>query len=138
MEQWRTDGWYSEAIDLHYDGEIIARIGTWSSGDQDEGNPEESLAVAFYKKGELIKSYKVSELTEDQSKLEPHTSAGLQWLDYRLYDSPAFLPGTALFQIITLDGIKYRFDIETGKIVTKITEQPDGEATQGSAPSASP
>jgi hypothetical protein len=115
-EIWRTSGFYSEDLELHYDGNALARIGSWESGDQEEGDPKESLAVAFYVKGKEVKRYKVSDLVKDESKL-PVTSAGLSWLEYKLYQSPAFRPGEEIFHLETVDGIHYRFDMNTGAIL---------------------
>lgn len=114
-EQWRTSGWFSQDILLHYDGEILVRTGSWRSGDQDAGDPVDSLAVAFYKKGKLLKHYKISELVMDKTKLQ-YTEAGLWWLKHELYKSPDFRPGEPLFQLKTLDGILYTFAIDTGEI----------------------
>lgn len=111
---WRTEGWYSEGVQLDYDGKVLARIGSWGSGDQEEGMKTSTLAVAFYKEGKLTKSYKVSDLVKDESKLV-YTDSGLMWLQYELYVSPAIRPGNG-FQLITLDGIRYRFDMNSGKI----------------------
>ena len=115
-ELWRTSGFYSEDLELHYDGNVLVRIGSWGSGDQEKGDPKDSLAVAFYVKGKEVKRYKVSDLVKDESKLED-TSAGLWWLEYDPYRSPSFRPGEDVFQLKTLDGIRYRFDMNTGAIL---------------------
>jgi hypothetical protein len=115
-ELWRTNGWYSEDLELHYDGDVLARIGTWQSGDQENGEPKNSLAVAFYLKGKEIASYKISDLVKDNTKLK-NTTAGLLWLEYKEYQSPTFSSGKKVFQLETVDGKLYKFDINTGAIV---------------------
>jgi hypothetical protein len=124
-EMWRTSGFYSEDLELHYDGIVLARIGSWGSGDQEEGDPKDSLAVAFYIKGKEVARYKVSDLVKDLSKLK-HTSAGLWWLEYKLYESPDFSPGEEIFQLETVDGLRYRFDMNTGAIIKNNSEQDGG------------
>ena len=135
-ELWRTSGFYSEDLELHYDGNVLARIGSWGSGDQEKGNPKDGLAVAFYVKGKEVARYKVSDLVKDESKLK-HTTAGLWWLEYKLYQSPAFSPGEEIFQLETVDGTRYRFDMNTGAIIKPTSEQ-GGADQPATAPESKP
>ncbi|TLD69674.1 hypothetical protein FEM03_17110 [Phragmitibacter flavus] len=127
-ELWRTSDWYSEDIQLHYDGNVLASVGTWRSGDQ-EVDAKDLLAVAFYNKGKQVARYKISDLVKDEEKLV-YSEGGLSWLEYELYVSPAFLPGEEVFQIKTVDGIRYRFDINTGEIVDSNKKDADSKLTE--------
>jgi hypothetical protein len=113
---WETEGWYSEDIHLDHDGEVLARIGSWASGDQDHGKPEDGLALAFFRNGVLLKSYNIPNLVKDSSFLI-HSESGLIWLKQENYVSPAFRPN-ARYQLTTVDGIEYTFDTKTGSIAS--------------------
>jgi hypothetical protein len=115
-EMWRTNGFYSENLELHFDGNVLARIGDWSSGDQENVDPKDSLALALYVKGKEVARYKVSQLVKDESKLM-HTTAGLCWLSYLRQSPVGFSPGEKIFQLETVDGLRYRFDMNTGEII---------------------
>ena len=125
-EIWRTSGFYSVDLQLHHNGNGLVRIGSWSSGDQEKGDPKESLAVAFYLKGKEIGYYKVSSLVKDETKLQRST-AGLIWLEYTPSESPEFSPGEEIFQLETVDGLRYRFDMNTGTIIKNRSEQGGGQ-----------
>ena len=115
-EIWRTKGWYSEDLELHYDGDLLVRIGSWGSGDQETNLGEESLAIAFYKLGKEVVRYKINDLVKEKDKLQ-YSEGGLQWLIYEGFASPGFSSDGKHFRLKTIDNISYRFESSTGKIV---------------------
>jgi hypothetical protein len=115
-EIWRSSGWFSEDIHLNSDGKSLVRIGSWASGDQDTENGEESLAIAFYGEGKELRRYKISDLIKDKEKLV-YSEGGLQWISYEDSYNPRFVAG-GIFILRTLDGVKHRFDISNGEILT--------------------
>jgi hypothetical protein len=96
------------------DCRYLARPGPWA-GDQKELS---DLAVAFYDRGRLMKSYKVAELLKDRSRIQL-TSSHYMWA--RLFR----VEGTQLV-VPMLDSWELSFDMTTGKLVksTKLPESP--------------
>ena len=117
---WRIDGWYAFTTFLSSDGGFLVRLGNhprgWSPSDSD-------LAVAFYRRGGgasadtgiLLKSYSTRTLIEDDTKVEPTRSH---------YEFIAGIPGLVdpngyIFELVTVDRIRYLFDIRTGEMIAK-------------------
>jgi hypothetical protein len=120
IERWKSSGWYSEDIVLENDGIHLVRIGSWRSRDQDGLPPLESLAIAFYRRGELIKQYLVGDLVMDPASLIS-SSAGMQWLgNLRRAD----LESGGQYALITTDGFEYVFDTATGLIKKRTNRFP--------------
>lgn len=109
-EFWRMKGAYSSQVFLWDDGEHLACIGPWNIGTRPRPT---DLAVAFYKRGNLLRRYSTLELVEDPLEVEPSTSH-YEWKDRA---SPVRL-GRGVLSVKTINGISYEFD-ETGKIRTK-------------------
>lgn len=81
------------------------------------------LAVAFYEDGNLLVKYSVTDLIEDPKSVLRSTGH-YEWLSLdgeRFPDSTAirFFDSEKIFYLKTIEGIRYRFDITTGKIVSK-------------------
>lgn len=120
---WKTEGWYSMRVFLASDGIHLVRLGDWPRGQRPT---EKHLAVAFYKNGTLLKSYSTKDLIEDYSQVQKSISHYLYLMEgedklglysgrdkkLRFYDG--------VFKLTTIDGIEYKFNIETGKIKSKV------------------
>ncbi|WP_411846040.1 hypothetical protein AAFN60_21235 [Roseibacillus persicicus] len=118
-EVWRTSGWWSQWIELSWDGKTLARVGCWSSGDQDEVEVGESLALALYRQGKLLKEYKVSDLVEDVDALYP-TTAGYEWWGESELGEPKFRSWKDDFYLVTKEGVKNSFELSAGsRTITK-------------------
>lgn len=114
-EVWRTSGWWSQWIQLSWDGQDLARVGCWSSGDQDNVADGDSLALALYKEGRLLKQYRVSDLVKDVGKLES-TTAGTCWWGLSDRGKPNFRSWMGDYFLRTADGFEYAFDLSSGDI----------------------
>jgi hypothetical protein len=110
---WKTKGWYSSQIFMTYDGEYLVAMGPWSKGHE---SAEGDLAVSFYKRGELLRSYSTAELVLDHSKVE----ATVSHYFWRSYDpeNTMKLERNNQFKIRTIDEVLYTFDVTTGEIVS--------------------
>jgi len=121
-EMWKVDGWYSHEVFLSIDGHYLVRMGTWNFG---QGVKPGDLAVAFYEDGRLLRSYSTADLVKDPTKVIV-TSSHYFWLARddrqglaRLSQaelSPRLDDDSRSFTLSTVDGVKYWFDIATGRI----------------------
>jgi hypothetical protein len=112
---WRTEGWYAFEVFLSDDGRYLVRLGNAPRGLEPS---REHLAVAFYDRGVLLKSYSTDELIRDKSQV--HHSAS--HYAYKLGGSEgAHLsrePGGPTHLVLTtIDLIRYTFDVATGDIL---------------------
>ncbi|GEM_PF-1732264 len=134
LAQWRTAGWYSEDLELAYDGMVLMRTGSWASGDQETDPVESTLAMAFYREGRELKRYQVGDLVQDRTKLVP-TSAGWWW-KYGSGRTEWHKDRESIHVVSTADGLEYRFSLATGEIVgmehqfTLLTVLADGDETK--------
>jgi hypothetical protein len=110
---WRTSGWYAHTLFLSDDGMFLVRLGNWPQGH--EPSPEH-LAVAFYKSGELTKSYSTADLIKDTTKV-PRSASHYRCLGE---PKPALVQSWEKldFRLTTVDGIEYVFDVKTGEIAS--------------------
>ena len=81
---WRTEGWFAFQVFLAGNGDHMVRMGPWSSGGEPATN---DLAIAFYMKGQLVKSYSTKDLMPDPSKVRRSVS------HYKWIKSITGLPG---------------------------------------------
>lgn len=107
---WQFD-WYSHEVLLANDGRHLIRKGPWASKETDE-------AVSFFVDGRTIKSYAVQDLIKNMDVL-PRSVSHFRWSNgFSLNDFEKSLT------VLTLDGQKILFSIETGeRISTKSSEQ---------------
>lgn len=103
---WVID-WHA-AVEVDDDGRHLVRRGPW-------GGP---MAVAFYDRGELLRSYDVTELVSDMDKLSYSVS------HYIWIDKWEFLAHADRLHLRTLAGDTHVFDILTGNIVHSDLWQP--------------
>ena len=111
QQLWTVDGYSFEAY-LSKDGQHFIRIGPWASGRKPSNK---DVAVEFFSKGELLKSYSTKNLVKDASKVRP-TSGHYFW---RAKDGNHTFLSANTFHLKTVDGISYTFDVTTGKIISK-------------------
>ncbi|MBN1534785.1 MAG: hypothetical protein JXA20_19090 [Spirochaetes bacterium] len=108
-ELWRTGGWYAFRTYPSYDGECLVRIGNWPRGRRPA---KDHLAVAFYKRGVLMKRYSTSDLIKENARVLPSVS------HYEFLASvPGFSDFNYDFSLITVDRVHYRFNACTGEII---------------------
>lgn len=126
-ELWHVSGWYSSDIFISDDGEHLVRIGDRpSGGDVSYGD----LALAFYRKGTLLRQYSTKDMIRDPDKIGK--GARCDWrLDWQQSRIPAEdlvkyqprLYGDNQFRIFTADGFRHVFDVATGiRIATEPIE----------------
>ena len=104
---WNTTGWYSFEAHLSRDGVYLVRVDSSPRGHDVSAG---SHAVAFYKNGNLVKSYSTKDLVKDASAMTL-TVSHYGWLA----EAPIFEGGT--LKIRTKDHIEYTFDITSGEIL---------------------
>ena len=108
VEQWRTSGWYSARVYISEGAQFLVRMGPWSPG---YSPLAKDLAIMFYKNGKYIKSYLTSDLVKDKKALlKP--SSHYTWVK----EAHMQLYGNSFF-VVTVDDIKYEFNLESGDIV---------------------
>ena len=107
-EIWKVEGWYAFKTFITNDGQYLVRIGNWQKGVKPSND---DLAIAFYNKNKLIKSYSTRELIKDDSLVPISVSH---------YEFMKELPHLDGFHIIitTVDGITYKIDVTTGIILS--------------------
>jgi hypothetical protein len=104
---WTVD-WYAFQVDITPDGKHLVRWGPWPSV---EGYDE--LALEFYENGDLLRSYRVSELVAAPQKL-PRTVSHLAWraeTEFNAQDRELYLR--------TENDEEYLFDVTTGDVLDK-------------------
>ena len=102
---WTVD-WFAFRVYISSDGECLVRRGPWPGfSDYDE------LALAFYRNGQEIRSYRVNELVAFPGTL-PHSVSHYTWAEDISFDDQRRL----LFAQ-TLNRERYTFDITTGAIL---------------------
>lgn len=106
---WKVSGWYAFKTYLSYDGEYLVRMGNWPRGVRPS---QKHLAIAFYNKSGLIKRYSTKDLIKTLSKVR--RSRG----HYRYKKKIIGFTGyNYRFTLITIDNVKYVFDVRNGKII---------------------
>lgn len=100
-----TVSWYAAAVEIFSDGVHLVRHGAWASETANE-------AISFFEKDKLIRSYRISELVRDKTKLKRTVSHFFWSEDQRLEDS------TLRYTLLTVDNGLYVFDVTTGKILS--------------------
>ena len=96
--------WYAFTVHLSDNGQHLVRMGPWASGGS-------SLAVAFYDRGKLTKSYSVDDLVADIDHL-PHSISHFMWRKEVIFDEQA-----NRLTITTLNDERYVFDTAIGEII---------------------
>lgn len=131
-ELWRTEGWYAFKVFLADDGRHLARMGPWPLGW--EPTPEH-LAVAFYRDGQLLRSYSTADLIKDKKRVRVSASH-YRWLavadnsDWFRFDpdrEPHLDNYYREFRLKTIEGVLYRFSVETGAIIEEVPPQKPSE-----------
>jgi len=120
-ELWRTAGWYSFEVFISSDGNYLVAMGPWNTGSEPS---TKDLAIAFYRKGKLLREYSTAELVKDKGRVKA-TVNHYMWLarDVRKTDPNIAEPESDLrlfwdntFRLTTCEGIVYYFDATTGDI----------------------
>lgn len=107
-EIWKVEGWYAFKTFITNDGQYLIRIGNWPRGDKPS---EDDLAIAFYEKDKLMKSYSTRELIKGDSLVPISVS------HYEFMKEQPYLDGFRII-LITVDGIAYKFDVTNGLILS--------------------
>jgi hypothetical protein len=93
----------------------------------DSGNKVDAIALEFYVNGNLVRSYKVSELVRDYTQLRFSVTM-IDWLDFGNFDAVChYNSDTKTLSIITIDEIAYIFDISTGEILNSFSVENNTE-----------
>lgn len=108
---WRVDGWHATTVVMGGNGRLLVRYGPWASAP-----PEEELAIAFYVEGQEVKRHTVADLLDDVESVERSIS-------HYVWEGPDrnFWRVTRdnHYQLTTIEGYLFRFNMETGEIVEK-------------------
>jgi len=112
---WKTEGWYSFAVYISENGEYLVRINVLPHGHE---LSDDHLAIAFYKKGELINSYSTKNLVKNPSAIN-RSIGSYKWLEKKI-----FAPYANRLVIVTVDNIKYVFNVSNGSIVSQKRLEP--------------
>jgi hypothetical protein len=129
VELWRAEGWYASEVFLSDDGRYLVRLGVWP-----ETNEEfTDVAVAFYDRGKLLKSYDVRDLIKRPHLIE-HSVSHYRWRPEKQtvpngitrdptewYFGNDYRQGE-YFHLVMIDKTAYRFDLTTGNIIATETD----------------
>lgn len=109
---WSTSEWYAYRVLLSDDGRYLVCLGNWPSGRLPSSG---HLAVRFYDRGKVLKSYSTKDLVLDPDKIQPSVS------HYEFVrETPRFVePYGYVFRLVTVDGLEYLFDVQTGSVISK-------------------
>jgi hypothetical protein len=107
-KKWETSGWYSHGVIPSDDAEFLVRIGDWPEGD---GPKKEDLAVAFYRRGKVVRSYSTADLVIDTKKVR-RTVSHYYWL---AEGKRSYIHDTT-FVLTTVDDRCIVFDLTSGMI----------------------
>ncbi|QIF02561.1 hypothetical protein [Roseimicrobium sp. ORNL1] len=130
VELWRTEGWYASQVFLSDDGRYLVRMGVWPRTNEEYTD----VAVAFYDRGKLLKSYEVCDLIKRPHRIE-HSVSHYWWMPKEQTVPNGIMrelyPGSFLgsdysqgdfFHLVLLDKTAYRFDLATGDIISTETD----------------
>lgn len=112
---WRTSGWYARTVYVSGDGLYLVRVDTWPRG---SGLSAKHMAVAFYKKGKLLKRYSTQDLVKDPSAVRKSSSHYFYLV--KLYGLSVSEKGIDEFSLLTVDKMKYSFEVSTGDILSAV------------------
>lgn len=107
-EIWRVD-FFSSQVALTSDGRHLIAFGPWATQPTD-------LAIAFYRDGKLLKSYTVSDLIPDESKLEK-TISHFFWHVPLESVAEGLSPDEKTYSLTLIDGSVRVFDVLTGSVL---------------------
>ncbi|RVU84769.1 hypothetical protein EOL70_10995 [Leucothrix sargassi] len=102
--------WYADGVSPNSDGKHLIRHGPWASVISQE-------AFSFFKNGKLIKSYKISDLVKDESKLL-HSVSHIEWSDDMHY-----FEDEGVLYVKTIDQHKYVISIYSGEMIAQNNRQ---------------
>ena len=108
VEQWQTKGWYTFEVYISDDAKYLVRIGPHSHLQEPS---KETLALIFYKKGKLLKKYSTADLADKKIN-----DTFIPNYRFWFYDKVLSNDKTT-FELVTIDNIKFIFDLETGEIL---------------------
>ncbi|RBP46118.1 hypothetical protein DES53_102504 [Roseimicrobium gellanilyticum] len=130
VELWRTEGWYASEVFLSDDGRYLVRMGVWPTISE----KFDDVAVAFYDRGKLLKSYEVRDLVKQPHRIE-FSASHYEWRPEQQTVpngiSTELFPGSFLqsdylqgdyFHLVMIDKTAYRFDLATGNILATETD----------------
>lgn len=100
---WTVD-WYAHSVFPFSDGVHLVREGPWATSGQSEG-------VSFFARGELLKSYPVSDLVF-ASWAMPHSVSHFAWRKETSIDDKS-----VSYNVLTIHRESIQFDARTGEII---------------------
>lgn len=110
---WRAEGWHDFRSWVSDDGRHLVRLGPWPRG---AGPEADDLAVAFVDRGRLVRQWSTRDLVRDDSRV-PRSVSHYRFLHPELEPGfTRFKAGTA-FQLTTVDGLRYTFDVASGRVL---------------------
>jgi len=108
---WSSVGWYAHKVFLSPDCEYLVRMGNWARGATPS---QEDLAVAFYKNGELLRSYSTADMIKNKDSVSASVSHYFWQADDA--DYPEFELWADSFSLKTIEGTVFKFNYKTGAI----------------------
>jgi len=117
---WKTQGWYAYTVYITCDCNTLIRLGTIFP----RHSPNE-LAIAFYWRGKLVRSYSLKELVKwDFHKIWPPNVSKDWRLNYHPYLSklPYLNRDNGTFNIKTVDGQKIKFSLDVNNFANIIKQ----------------
>jgi len=135
---WEVSGWYAFPGDvfLSQDGKTLVRIISNFYYEQNEATLSNKEVLFFYRKGKLKRTYTVKELIKNLKKGIPISSfngtqywvkdskiAPSDWYSIETHpkDGSGMSTTPDVFQLTTIEGTHYLFDLKNGDLITKGT-----------------
>lgn len=108
---WSSVGWYANKVFLTSDCQYLVRMGDWARGSEPSS---EDLAVAFYKNGELLRSYSTLDVIENKKSVD--VSIGHYLWQSRDSTYPRLVIPTGTFYLKTIEEKELEFNYKTGRV----------------------
>lgn len=105
-------GWFAQKVELSNSGDDLVRYGPWAS----DLTGWTDLAIAFYRKGKLVKQYQVKDLLKDASRLD-ETASHYYWQPQTTTRPVGFSADGKTYHLVMVDRTTYDFDVSTGMIL---------------------
>jgi hypothetical protein len=112
-ELWHVNGWYAFQVYLSNNGDYLVRMGNWPQGMEPSSD---DLAVSFYKKGIMLKSYSTADLIKNKTSVKRTVSHYIWQASDNNYPN---LNYSNEFVLKTIEGVEYMLDITSGNIINK-------------------
>lgn len=113
---WAVD-WFANKVEIADDGEYLVRYGPWGT----DQNNHSDLGIAFYRRGQLVREYRVNELVKDPKAIV-HSASHYLWQPEK-QSIPTGFHGDGRYRLVVADKTVYEFELATGEVAASYVDQ---------------